>query len=105
MAASWINPLLERALAICEKVLGTEHPYTNFAGRNLARVHLAVGDSAGTLTLAEATLSAHEVVGASHRWTKDSARVTADALEGFRRPHVRDRDAAAVSRLEFPGTS
>jgi tetratricopeptide (TPR) repeat protein len=80
------RPLFERALAILEKVLGPEHPNTNRARRNLARVHLAAGDSAEALTLGEVALAAHEkVVGASHMWTKDSAGVTADALDALGR--------------------
>jgi tetratricopeptide (TPR) repeat protein len=80
------KPLLERALATWEKVLGAEHPNTNRARRNLACVHLAAGDSAEALTLGEAALAAHEkVVGASDMWTKDSAGVTADALDALGR--------------------
>ena len=38
------RPLFERALAICEKVLGPEHPHTNRARHNFARLLLADGD-------------------------------------------------------------
>jgi hypothetical protein len=85
-AYSLARPLFERALAINEKVLGSEHPNTNRTRRYLACVHLAAGDSAEALTLGEAALAAHEkVVGASHIWTKDSASVTADALDALGR--------------------
>jgi hypothetical protein len=45
------------------------------------------------LALAEAALAAHDkALGASHPWSKESARVTADALDALGRAH----EAAAV---------
>ncbi len=87
------RPLFERALATYEKALGPEHPNTNRGRHNLARLRLAEGAPAEALELAEAALAAHEkVLGPSHPWTRDSARVTADALEALGRAE----EAAAV---------
>ena len=81
--------LFERALAIFEKALGPEHPNTNLARRDLASLRLAEGSPAEALALSQAALAAYDkVLGASHPWTKNSAAVTADALE---RPRPRRR--------------
>ena len=80
------RPLSERALAICENTLGSEHPNTNRARCNLSRVHLMSGQPTEALTLGETALAAHDkALGRDHAWTKDSARVTADALDALGR--------------------
>jgi tetratricopeptide (TPR) repeat protein len=80
------RPLFERALAIYEKVLGPEHPDTNRVCNNFARLLLADGNAAKALTYSEAALAAHKkALGEDHRWTKDSARVAADALDALGR--------------------
>jgi hypothetical protein len=67
-------------LPICEKVLGAEHPNTNCVRQNYAGLLLAEGNAAEALRCGEAALAAHEkTLGENHRWTKDSARVVADA--------------------------
>jgi Tetratricopeptide repeat len=76
------RPLFERALAIREKALGPEHPYTNLTRANLASLRLAEGMPTEGLALAEPALAAHEkALGAHHSWTKWSARVVATALD------------------------
>jgi tetratricopeptide (TPR) repeat protein len=80
------RPLSERALAICEKALGAEHADTNRARCNLSRLLLSSGHPTEALTLGETALTAHgKVLGRDHDWTKDSARVTADALDALGR--------------------
>ena len=71
----------ERAQASCEKVLGSEHPNTNRARYNLARLLLVSGSATEALAFGETALAAHDkVLGPDHHLSKDSARVTADAL-------------------------
>jgi Tetratricopeptide repeat len=79
------RPLYERALAITEKVLGPTHQSTNRTRSNLAQL-LTSGQPTEALTLGETALAAHDkVLGRDHAWTKDSARVTADALDALGR--------------------
>jgi tetratricopeptide (TPR) repeat protein len=79
------RPLFERALAIWEKVLAA-HPNTNRARHNLSRLLLLSDCPTEALTLGETALAAHEkLLGRDHSWTKDSARVTADALDALGR--------------------
>jgi tetratricopeptide (TPR) repeat protein len=70
------RPLFERALAIYEKTLGADHSNINRVRCNLSRLSLLVSgvrpDRAGRL-------------GRDHAWTKDSARVTAGALDALGR--------------------
>jgi tetratricopeptide (TPR) repeat protein len=54
------RPLYERAMAIADKVLGTEHPNTNRVRHNFARLLLADGNAAEALTSSEAALAAHK---------------------------------------------
>jgi hypothetical protein len=55
---------------------------------------LNTGRPAEALPLAEAALATHEAsFGLNYRWTKDSARVAADALDALKR-----RDEAAALR-------
>ena len=64
---------------------------------NLARVLLASGAPTAALPLAEAALAGHHnALGADYVWTKDSARVTADALAALGRD-----EEAAVLRLRY----
>jgi tetratricopeptide (TPR) repeat protein len=96
------RPLFERALAIQEKALGLEHPNTNAARGNLARVLLMSRQPTEALPLGETALTAHDkVLGRDHTWTKESARVTADALDALGRAEeakaLRERYGVASS--------
>jgi tetratricopeptide (TPR) repeat protein len=78
------QPLFEHALAITEKSLGPEHPDTNHVRCNLSRLLLLISQPTEALALGETALSGHDkALGGDHPWTKDSARVTADALEAL----------------------
>jgi tetratricopeptide (TPR) repeat protein len=80
------RPLFERALAIFEKVLGREDPNTNRSRYHFARLHLAEFRAADALSFGEIALAAHDkALGSQNGWTKDSARVTADALDALGR--------------------
>jgi tetratricopeptide (TPR) repeat protein len=97
------RPLYERALAIREKTLGPEHYDTaeslndlavllsnegDFAGaRLLLKRALAIGAShAKRSPLGETAFGAHDItLGRDHDLSKDSARVTADALDALGR--------------------
>jgi hypothetical protein len=58
---------------------------------------LDAGRAAEALPLAQTALSTHEAAsGANHLWTKDSARVTADALAAVGRA-----DEAAALRARY----
>jgi tetratricopeptide (TPR) repeat protein len=86
------RPLYERALAIFEKLLGPEHPNTNRARHNFATVLLASSGAGEALAHGKVALAAHDkALGPNHPWTKDSACVTADALDAL------DRDAEATA--------
>ena len=78
-------------------MLGPEHPNTNRARYNLARLLLASGSATEALALGETALAAHDkVLGPDHHLTKDSARVTADALDALGRA-----DEAAALRARY----
>jgi tetratricopeptide (TPR) repeat protein len=85
--------LFERALSSLEKAFIPDkslqissHPNTDRARCNLSRLYLRVGRLAEALALARVALADHrEVLGRDHAWTKDSARVTADALDALGR--------------------
>ena len=78
-------------------MLGPEHPNTNRVRHNFARLLLAEGNAAEALRCGEAALSAHEkTLGENHPWTKDSARVVADALAALGRA-----EEAAALRERF----
>jgi tetratricopeptide (TPR) repeat protein len=80
------RPLHQRALAIRENALGSEHPATNRARCNLSRLLLLIGSPTEALTLGDIALTAHhKVLGRDHAWTKDSARITANALDALGR--------------------
>jgi Tetratricopeptide repeat len=73
--------LYERALAILVKTLGTEHPETNLVRGNLSHVLLLIGTPTEARAMGETALAAlDKFLGRDHPWTKNSARVTADAL-------------------------
>lgn len=75
------RPLIERALAIDQKVLGDEHSDTNRHRNSFAKLLLAAGDTSRAWSIAETALAALDrSLGPDHAWTRDSARVTADAL-------------------------
>jgi tetratricopeptide (TPR) repeat protein len=85
--------LFKRAIAIGEKAHGRDHALTQRFCCHRARHLLETGRAAEALPLAEAALATHEAAsGAVHPWTKDSARVTADALDAL---NLHD-DAAAL---------
>ncbi len=75
--------LFKRAIAIGEIALGREHPLTQRFCNSYARHLLGTGRAAEALPLAQAALATHEA--ASHAYTKDSARVAADALDALGR--------------------
>jgi tetratricopeptide (TPR) repeat protein len=91
----------ERAVAILERVLSPDHPNTNVPRLNLARVMLHNGDLLAAHAQARIALDAHaRTLGPDHPWTKDSARVSADALDALART-----DEAAVLRERHGITS
>ena len=91
------RPLYERALAIYEKVYGPDHRNTNRGRRNLARLLLATGCPEQALGLGQTALAAlASALGPEHAWTKDAARVSADALDALRRA-----DEAAALRARY----
>jgi hypothetical protein len=60
-------------------------------------VLLAIGGAAQALGLGETALAAHEsALGPEHAWTKDSARVTAEALDSLGRT-----DEATATRARY----
>jgi tetratricopeptide (TPR) repeat protein len=84
----------ERALATL-KTIGPKHPSTNRARRNFARLLLAAGSPADALVLAETALAGDEnLLGINHRWTRESAAITADALAALGRAE----EAAVLSQ-------
>ena len=91
------RPLFERALAIAERALGPEHPETAVSLNNLGFLLLGQGDLAAARPLLERALAIREkVLGPNHRHTKDSARVTAEALDALGRA-----DQAAALRARY----
>jgi hypothetical protein len=79
-------PQGHKAIAIGEKVLGRDHSLTQRYASHYARLLLDTRRAAEALTVAQAALATHEAVrGLSQPWTKDSARVTADALDALGR--------------------
>jgi hypothetical protein len=73
-------------MVIYEKTFGAEHPDASFVRGNLSRLMLRSGLTTEAHALGETALAAHDkVLGQDHPWTKDSARVTADALDALGR--------------------
>jgi tetratricopeptide (TPR) repeat protein len=94
------GPLFERAIAIGEKARGSEHPLTERYRSHYARLLLDTGRPVEALSLGQAALAIHAGTnGPDHIWTKDSARVTADALDALSRA---DEAAALRARFGFP---
>jgi hypothetical protein len=78
------RPLFEHVLEIRERALGPEHPSTNRVRCGLSHLLLFIGQPTEAFTLGEAALAAHDkTLGRDHALTKDSARVTADALDAL----------------------
>jgi tetratricopeptide (TPR) repeat protein len=76
------EPLFQRAIAIGKKTLGPDHPLTQRYCSHCARLFLDTRRSDEALIMAEAALAVHAATnGPGHSWTKDSARITADALD------------------------
>jgi hypothetical protein len=62
------------------------HSLTQRYASHYARLLMVTGRASEGLTFAQSALATHEVAsGLKHPWTKDSARVTADALEALGR--------------------
>jgi len=77
------RPLFERALAICEKALGPEHPDTAGILNNLALLLHEQGDLAGVLPLYERALAVREkALGPEHPATASSLNNLAALLKG-----------------------
>ena len=73
------------------------HPLTRRYRSHCARLFLDTGRATEALSLARAALATHETAsGPNHPWTKDSARVTADALDALSRT-----DEAAELRARY----
>jgi len=84
---SGARPLLERGLAVREKVLGPEHPDTATSLHNLAFLLQAQGDLAGARTLCERGLAIREkVLGPEHPDTAKSLNNLALVLQGHGDP-------------------
>jgi tetratricopeptide (TPR) repeat protein len=80
------QPRFERAIAIREKTLGSGDRVTNRDRCQLARVLLAMGHPAQALALSDTALAGHDkALGPNDPWTKDSARVTVEALDALGR--------------------
>ena len=89
--------LFKRAIAIGEKALGHRHPLTQRYCSHYARLLLNTGRPTDALSYAQSALSIHEATsGPTHHWTKDSARVMADALDAQGRT-----DEAAEPRAQY----
>ncbi len=69
-------PLLERTLADCERVLGTDRPDTMTTRNNLAMAYRAAGRTAEAIPLLERTLADCErVLGTDHPDTNAARRI------------------------------
>ena len=78
--------LFKRAIGIGEKALGREHRRTHRFCSQYARLLLDTGRATEATRLAQTALETHEATsGPNYPWTKDSARVVADALEALNR--------------------
>jgi hypothetical protein len=67
-------------------MISHDHPNTNRVRRNFARYLVAAGSPAEALTFSETALAGHaKIFGQNHRWTRDSAGTTADALAALGR--------------------
>jgi tetratricopeptide (TPR) repeat protein len=84
--ANEAEPLFQKAIAVGEKALGRDHSLTQRYASHYARLLVQTRRPAEALTLAQAALAIHEAAsGLNQPWTKDSACVTADALDALGR--------------------
>jgi tetratricopeptide (TPR) repeat protein len=102
------EPVFQRAIAIGKKILGPDHPLTQRYCCCYARLLIDAERPTEALATAAAALAVHAASnGPTHPWTKDSARVTSDALYVL----GRDEEAAALrgrfglTRQERPAVS
>jgi hypothetical protein len=69
-----------------DHALGSGHIDTNLGRCHFAILLLASGNTSEAAALGEAALAAHHAaLGLAHPWTRDSARITADALAALGR--------------------
>jgi hypothetical protein len=81
-----VRLLSEELLPILENTLGLENPHTYQLRNMLARLLLDTGNADDAHKLAEAALSAYEkLLGKNDPWKKESASITADALDALGR--------------------
>jgi hypothetical protein len=74
------------AIAIAEKAFGRHHFHTQRYASHYALLLLQTGRAAEALTFAQSALATHEAAcGPNDVRTKDSARVTANALDAIGR--------------------
>jgi tetratricopeptide (TPR) repeat protein len=86
--------LLEQAMAIYLAALGHDHPDTNRARYHRARLFLLSGQPTEAFALGEIAFSAHDkILGKNSRWTQDSVRIAAEALDAL------DRSAEGTALL------
>jgi hypothetical protein len=93
---------------LCEKVLGPQHPNTNRTRSNFAGLLLAAGAQTEAFALGEKALANHDkAFRRDHSWTKDSARVTADALDALGRTEEAKalRERYGVTSCDEPKSS
>jgi Tetratricopeptide repeat len=99
------QPLYERVLAIEERMraLGRDYSLTQPCASHYARLLRETGRAAKALTLGRSLLATHEgALGKNHPWTKDSARITADALDALGRTEAAKalRERYGIAGLE-----
>jgi tetratricopeptide (TPR) repeat protein len=88
---------LRRAVVVGKKTLGVEHRQTQRYQCQYARWLLTANRASEALPLGAVALDTHaRVNGPSHPWTKDSAAVTADALDA-----LGQRDEASALRERY----
>ena len=99
-------PLFERALAIARRRSAPSIQTQSHALQSVSPASHRSPDEA--LTLGETALAAHDkILGRDHAWTKDSARVTADALDALGRTEEAKalRERYGVTEPEKPKAS
>ena len=97
-----------KRIAIGEKVLGLGHPRTQRYRSHFARLLVSTERTSEALAFGEAALATHQAAsGSSHPRTKDSARVTADALDALGRTEDAKalRERYGLTELEEPKSS
>ena len=74
--------LFRSAIAIGQEAFGSDHPLTRRYESHYARLLLMTGRIDSGYELGRVALATHESTnGSGNAWTKDSARVTCDALD------------------------